>query len=137
MSGRDRAWNNWGRPRWQFTPAHISNEFKMSTGHHGSTEQCFSAGFLHATDMTGRARKTKKPHFSMLCKPKHRGNKHSLFFKQDSTTAAATEPLLTEDVHEVASTMTNNRSLHPLALNLQQGSKPLSLGKAVIYRHRI
>lgn len=50
--------------------------------------------------------------------------------------AAATEPLVIEDVYEVASTMTNNRSLHLLVLNLQQGPKPLSLGKDVIYRHR-
>lgn len=45
-------------------------------------------------------------------------------FWQDNTTAAATEPLVTEDVYEMVSTMSNNRCLYLWALSLQQAPKP-------------
>jgi len=50
--------------------------------------------------------------------------------------AAPTEPLLMEDVDEVASIVTKNRSLHLLALKLQQGPKPQQLSLKIQFTDR-
>lgn len=61
MSGRDRAWNNHGRPIWQFTPVRISNEFRTSRRHHGSSKQSASPlDFFMLQTWQGEWRKQRK-----------------------------------------------------------------------------